>query len=97
MRTTMFAGFLILSSALLAPLVARAESSEGLAKKGLGWPEGVPRPSVDCSCRPPGGGKLPVGAEICIRKDGVETLMRCELALNNTIWKPVKRGCDPVS
>lgn len=50
---------------------------------------------VDCTCRPPGGGKAPVGAEICVKRGDEQVTMRCEMVLNNTIWRELHSGCGP--
>lgn len=88
----------VFSAAMLGADPARAEQAapvvSPISKDRSAWPDGLPKPSTDCSCRPPGGGKAPVGAEICIRKGGEMVTMRCEMALNNTIWRQLRAGCD---
>lgn len=54
------------------------------------WPAGPAR--ADCTCRA-GGQDYALGATVCLRSGGTERLARCEMALNNTSWTPLRDGC----
>lgn len=73
----------------------RGAPSDADAPRFDGW--SGPKPQVDCKCRPPGGGKLPIGAEICIQRGSQMVTMRCEMSLNSPFWRQIREGCDAVS
>ena len=48
---------------------------------------------VDCYCTDARGGRVDLGEEICLYVDGRAFMARCEMALNNPIWRDTGRGC----
>lgn len=88
----LLAGPAIAENPAAVPLPAQPRAE---APKLDGW-QGE-KPKVDCQCRRPGGVKADLGEQICIQRGGRMVTMRCELALNNTIWKQIAEGCEPLS
>lgn len=50
-----------------------------------------------CDCRAPGGDRVALGGRICVHVDGETVTMRCEMSLNNPIWRREHQGCAPAS
>lgn len=49
--------------------------------------------TVDCYCTDATGGRVELGEEICLFVDGRAFMARCEMSLNNPIWRDTGRGC----
>lgn len=48
---------------------------------------------IDCYCTDSTGGRVELGEEICLFVDGRAFLARCEMALNNPIWRDTGNAC----
>ncbi|MGV6812546.1 MAG: hypothetical protein ACWA47_09885 [Brevirhabdus sp.] len=48
---------------------------------------------IDCYCTDSRGGRVELGQEICLFVDGRAFTAKCEMALNNPIWRDTGRGC----
>ena len=48
---------------------------------------------IDCYCTDSTGGRIELGDVICLQVDGRMFLARCEMALNNPMWREVQEGC----
>ncbi|MEO1291394.1 MAG: hypothetical protein AAFV62_00960 [Pseudomonadota bacterium] len=71
-----------------------AQAEGGTGPKG--W-QGPKPQKPDCTCRKPGGARAQVGEVMCVQIGERTQAMRCEMTLNNTIWKPVRQNCEIVS
>ncbi|WP_093151804.1 hypothetical protein [Aliiruegeria lutimaris] len=72
--------------ALLIPLLASVSPA---------WAD-VTTPSgrvIDCYCTDSTGGRVELGDVICLHVDGRMFLARCEMSLNNPMWREVREGC----
>ena len=49
--------------------------------------------TIPCYCRDGHGGQVELGQEICLFVDGRAFMARCEMALNNPIWRDTGAGC----
>ncbi|MEL7463790.1 MAG: hypothetical protein AAFN79_06965 [Pseudomonadota bacterium] len=77
----------------LAALVAPQASADPTfvppkAKEGHSYP--------DCYCTNRGV-KVPVGQMSCLTVGSRTFTARCGMSLNNTAWREVKDGCDPIN
>jgi len=69
--------------AIVAPLIPQiARSDANMGGK-----------TVDCYCTDSAGGRVELGEEICLYVDGRAFMARCEMSLNNPIWRDTGRGC----
>ncbi|MDV7143810.1 hypothetical protein R3X27_14075 [Tropicimonas sp. TH_r6] len=48
---------------------------------------------IDCYCTDRAGDRVDLGEVICLHVDGRMFLARCEMSLNNPMWRQVKEGC----
>ena len=48
---------------------------------------------IDCYCTDSTGGRVELGEEICLVVDGRAFLARCEMSLNNPIWRDTGKAC----
>ncbi|NDR57198.1 hypothetical protein [Aliiruegeria sabulilitoris] len=48
---------------------------------------------IDCYCTDSTGDRVELGDVICLRVDGRMFLARCEMSLNNPMWREVQEGC----
>ena len=82
---------------------ARAQSgaqSGSAARPGSGGfrhreksPDAPPLPKIEFYCTDSKGARRELGALLCIRTGCREVLARCEMALNNPIWRELQEGC----
>ena len=49
--------------------------------------------TIDCYCTDPQGDRVELGATICLTVDGRSFLARCEMSLNNPMWRETGDGC----
>lgn len=49
--------------------------------------------AADCYCTDQTGGRVEMGEVICLHVDGRAFLARCEMSLNNPMWRDLKTGC----
>lgn len=49
--------------------------------------------TVDCYCTDSTGGRVELGELICLFVDGKSFMARCEMSLNNPMWRKVSDGC----
>lgn len=57
---------------------------------------GGPSPSgagIDCYCTDRSGARVELGEVICLEVDGRAFLARCEMSLNNPMWRDLREGC----
>lgn len=48
---------------------------------------------IDCYCTDSTGGRVELEQEICLRVDGRAFIARCEMSLNNPMWRDTGRAC----
>ncbi len=48
---------------------------------------------IDCYCTDRAGERVALGEVICLHVDGRMFLARCEMSLNNPMWREVQEGC----
>jgi len=48
---------------------------------------------IDCFCTDSGGGRVELGQQICLFVDGRAFMAKCEMSLNNPIWRDTGEGC----
>lgn len=68
----------------------------GLAALPLPAGADVTSPSgktVDCYCTDSAGARVELGEAICLFVDGRAFMARCEMSLNNPIWRDTGEGC----
>lgn len=70
---------LISAVALLIPLAGLADGAK------VKWP--------DCFCTDTSGARVELGETICLTVDGRSFQARCEMMLNNPMWREVGSGC----
>ena len=63
--------------AIASPLAAQNDEAK--------WP--------DCYCTDRTGTRIELGQTICMRVDGRSFTARCEMSLNNPMWREVGDGC----
>jgi len=54
------------------------------------WP---PLPVIDCYCTDGSGVRVDLGETICLLVDGRAFLARCEMSLNNPMWRDQGADC----
>ncbi|MHC0052689.1 hypothetical protein [Actibacterium sp. D379-3] len=47
----------------------------------------------DCYCTDSSGGRVELEETICLFVDGRAFMARCEMSLNNPMWRPTGDGC----
>lgn len=53
----------------------------------------IGRTAVDCYCTDRSGERIELGQMICLQVDGRMFMARCEMSLNNPMWREVTEGC----
>ncbi|PRY26868.1 hypothetical protein CLV78_101972 [Aliiruegeria haliotis] len=48
---------------------------------------------IDCYCTDSTGSRVELGEMICLHVDGRMFMARCEMSLNNPMWREVSEGC----
>jgi hypothetical protein len=48
---------------------------------------------IDCYCTDSTGGRVELDEEICLVVDGRAFIARCEMSLNNPMWRDTGRAC----
>jgi hypothetical protein len=48
---------------------------------------------IDCYCTDTTGGRVELGETICLFVGGRAFMARCEMSLNNPIWRDTGEGC----
>ncbi|MFV2053009.1 hypothetical protein [Aliiroseovarius sp. YM-037] len=49
--------------------------------------------TIDCYCTDKVGARVELGEEICLFVDGRAFMARCEMSLNNPMWRETGRAC----
>lgn len=57
----------------------------------------VPQRKIDCYCTDSVGARVELGIEICLVVGGRAFIARCEMSLNNPMWREVAEGCPAAS
>lgn len=52
-----------------------------------------PLPEIDCYCTDRTGDRVELGETICLNVDGRAFLARCEMSLNNPMWRDTGSDC----
>ena len=47
----------------------------------------------DCYCTDKTGARVELGTEICMQVGGRDFIARCEMSLNNPMWREISQGC----
>ncbi len=74
------------STILAVPLALIA----GAARADITLPDGK---VIECFCTDSGGERVEMGQTICLYVDGRAFLARCEMSLNNPIWRDTGESC----
>lgn len=69
----------------LFPLLLVAASVSGQTKNKVDWPE--------CYCTDKAGQRVELGELRCLSVDGRDFMARCEMSLNNPMWRELGEGC----
>ena len=48
---------------------------------------------IECFCTDKTGARVELGEMICLQVDGRMFMARCEMSLNNPMWREVQEGC----
>ncbi len=48
---------------------------------------------IECFCTDKTGARIELGQTICLQVDGRMFMARCEMSLNNPMWREVHEGC----
>ena len=48
---------------------------------------------IECYCTDKTGSRVELGQVICLQVDGRMFMARCEMSLNNPMWREVQEGC----
>ena len=48
---------------------------------------------IECYCTDSAGGRVELGQSICLIVDGRAFMAKCEMALNNPIWRDTGEAC----
>jgi len=75
----MFRKTVICAIAAIMPLAGLADSAN------VKWP--------DCYCTDSAGARIELGETVCLTVDGRTYQARCEMMLNNPMWREVGSGC----
>lgn len=66
----------------------------------VGWAESAtkntaapPLPEISCYCTDKTGARVELGQEICLQVGGRMFTARCEMSLNNPMWREQADGC----
>ena len=49
--------------------------------------------TVECFCTDRAGARIELGETICLFVDGKAFMARCEMSLNNPMWRPTGSAC----
>ncbi len=49
---------------------------------------------IECYCTDKNGGRVELGQEICLFVDGRAFMARCEMSLNNPMWRETGDSCE---
>ena len=69
----------IIVAALAHPVMADVKSRDGSI--------------IDCYCTDKTGARVELGEVRCLQVDGRMFMARCEMSLNNPMWREVSEGC----
>lgn len=47
----------------------------------------------DCYCTDKTGARIELGTEVCMQVGGRDFIARCEMSLNNPMWREISQGC----
>ena len=47
----------------------------------------------DCYCTDKNGVRVELGTTVCMKVDHRDFIARCEMSLNNPMWREIKQGC----
>ena len=78
---------------VLAAGVGAAQDSAGQDRSGQDSGELPPLPVIDCYCTDRSGGRVDLGETICLIVGGRAYLARCEMSLNNPMWRDTGADC----
>ncbi|MEM8631147.1 MAG: hypothetical protein AAGF74_07915 [Pseudomonadota bacterium] len=69
----------LLLALLAAPAAADVKTSQGK--------------TIECYCTDKTGQRIELGQTICMQVDGRMYMARCEMSLNNPMWREMQQGC----
>jgi len=49
--------------------------------------------AVECYCTDASGGRIEMGATICLQVDGRMFTAQCQMSLNVPMWREIREGC----
>ena len=94
MRQTLFIAGLLLLCIVIGPGPAAAQSisnpnfTQPPAKEGYSYP--------DCYCTDSKGQRVDMGRTACLIIGSRRVLARCDMSVNNPIWREESEGCPGV-
>lgn len=47
----------------------------------------------DCYCTDKTGARVELGTMVCLQVGGRDFIARCEMSLNNPMWREIRQGC----
>ncbi len=47
----------------------------------------------DCYCTDKVGARVELGTMVCMKVGGRDFIARCEMSLNNPMWREIRQGC----
>lgn len=50
--------------------------------------------TIECYCTDKTGSRIELGELICLQVDGRMFTARCEMSLNNPMWREIQEGCN---
>jgi hypothetical protein len=62
-----------------------------LAEEKLASKPKVKKP--DCYCTDKVGARVELGTMVCMKVGGRDFIARCEMSLNNPMWREISQGC----
>lgn len=75
----------------LLPIIFILSPQIALAAEQLASKPKVKAP--DCYCTDKVGARVELGTMVCMKVGGRDFIARCEMSLNNPMWREISQGC----
>ena len=79
--------------AMLVPMLSQAEGFKHVEKSA----NAPPLPVIELYCTDAEGKRRELGEVICITASCQTWLAKCDMSLNNVMWREIQQGCPAVS
>ncbi len=83
-------------SAILFALLPGVALAQGFKHREKS-PDAPPLPKIEYFCTDADGRRREIGEVICITASCLTWLARCDMSLNNPMWRKIQDGCPGVS